>query len=263
MKLLDAPIRLAAGRTLREVMLIGLGVGSVVTAIAIGDHSWNVYVYALSTVLFAMRFFAGRVLYLSLCVGALALQLSCWMLPGVDLARQAPVFLQILGIALLLSGGDLVQRFDDGGRGLGPLRNYWRELSVGQRRHIAWGMHLVGATGGILHHMWFNLEQVHRPVPGWLYLGVAACSVVGILYLWGRAIAAPAAVVLGGLIAWKFAPHLGTAWRQLDGVYPDPTRVPSELYYSAHYTVSGFVVAVLTALIAVPWAARWLRLPLR
>ncbi len=104
----------------------------------------------------------------------------------------------------------------------------------------------------------FNLEKLHLPVPGWLYLGVAACSVVGILYLWGQAIAAPAAVVLGVLIAWQLAPHVGTAWLQLE----DSSAVPPEHDHSAHYTVGGFVAAALSALVALPWAARWLRLPL-
>ena len=261
MKVLDTPIRLAAGRTFREILLIGQGVASVAIATYKGDHSYNVYSYAAVTALFALRFFAGRVVYLSLCVGALALQLSCWMLRGVGFAELWPALLGILAIALLLSGPDLVRRFDDEGRGLGPWRNYWRDLSQAQRRHIAWGMHFVAATGGLLHHTWYNLEELGQPVPTWLYAGVAACSAVGFLYLWGRALAAPAAVVLGAAIAWKLAPHLDGALDLLRG-RPLAEPVPIEVAFSAHYVLTGFACALAMAALALPWAARWLRLPL-
>ena len=261
MRALDTPIRFAFGRTFREILLIGQGVVSVGVAMSRGDHSYNVYSYAAVTVLFALRFFAGRVVYLSLCVGALALQLSCLMLRGVSFADNWPALLGILVIALLLTGPDLVRRFDDEGRGLGLWRNYWRDLSVAQRRHIAWGMHFVGATGGLLHHTWYNLEESRLPVPTWLYLGVAACSAVGFLYLWGRALAAPAAVVLGGLVMWKLAPHLDAAWN-LVRARPAGEVVPIEVAYSAHYVLTGFVCAAAMVALALPWAARWLRLPL-
>jgi hypothetical protein len=261
MRALDTPIRLAAGRTFREILLIGQGVVSVGVAISRGDHSYNVYSYAAVTLLFALRFFAGRVVYLSLCVGALALQLSCLMLSNVSFADSWPAILGILVIALLLSGPDLVRRFDDEGRGLGPWRNYWRDLSMAQRRHIAWGMHFVGATGGLLHHTWYNLEESRIAVPTWLYVGVAACSVIGFLYLWGRALAAPAAVALGGLVMWKLAPHLDAAWNLVHGrAAGEP--VPIEVAYSAHYVLSGFLCAAAMAALALPWAVRWLRLPL-
>jgi hypothetical protein len=260
MKLLDTPIRPAAGRTLREILLIGAGVASVGAAVRIGDQTWNVYVYAAATVLFAIRFYAARVLYLSWCVGALALQLSCLMLPGVTLAQVAPALLGCLGCALLLSGGDLVRRFDDAGRGIGPMRNFWQDLSLGQRRHIAWGMHLVGATSGLLHHMWFNVAATGAQVPGWLYAGIAAAMVIGALYLSGRALAAPATFALGVAIAVKLAPHLGGAWGQLHGRW---TALPPEIAMSAHYAVTALVCAVGCAAIALPWTVRWLRLPWR
>lgn len=258
MKVLDTPVRLAAGRTLRELLLLGNGVVCIGAAIVYGDESWNVYAYAAATFLFAIRFFAARVCYLSWCIGALALQLANSMRMG-SLDEQWLTIVGILVAALALSGSDLVRRFDDEGRGLGPWRNYWRDLTVGQRRHIAWGMHLVGTTGGLLHHMWFNVESLSGGVPTWLYLGVAGASVVGFLYLWGRALAAPAAVVLGATVAWKLYPYVGDAWGALHGRTPSQP-LPPEIWMSAHYTVVGFVCAVATAVIALPWTARWLAL---
>lgn len=258
MRALDTPIRLAAGRTLREIILIGHGVGATVTAVHLGDTSWNIYAYIGATVLFAGRFFAARVLYLSMLLGALALQLAGWMIPHVTLAMKAPVLLQILGCMLLLCGRDLVRRFDDEGRGIGPIRNFWRELSVGQRRHIAWGVHLIGATGGLLHHTWMNVTPQH--VPGWLYAGVAACGVVGFLYIWGRAIAAPAAVLVGTAVAWHLAPHLDGAVQVLR---MRPATVPIEVARSAHYVLVAFACAAGAALIAVPWTFHWLALAVR
>jgi hypothetical protein len=256
MRALDTPIRLAAGRTLREIILIGHGVGATATALYVGDTSWNIYAYVGATALFAGRFFAARVLYLSMLVGALALQLAGVLLPQLTLAMKAPVLLQILGCMLLLCGRDLVRRFDDDGRGIGPIRNFWRDLSLGQRRHIAWGVHLIGATAGLLHHTWMNV----RPVPTWLYAGVAACTVVGFLYIWGRAIAAPAAVAVGTAVAWHLAPHLDGAVQVLR---MHPAAVPAEVARSAHYVLVAFVCAAAAALIAVPWTVRWLALAFR
>lgn len=248
MKGLDTSVRLAAGRTVRELMLIGAGAASIVAAVSMGDRSWNIYAYAATTLLFAIRFFAARVLYLSTCVGALALQLSIWARPGVTFEHQAPVLLQILALCLLLSGGDLLRRFDDHGRGLGPLRNFWRDLSVGQRRHLAWGMHLVGTVGGLLHHTIYNLERARLPVPAWLFVAIAACAAVGLLYLAGRAIAAPAAVVVGAVLAWQLRPQ--------------DVRAP-ELAWTPQYATTACVCAALTAAVALPWAWRWLRLAWR
>lgn len=262
MKVLDTPLGFAAGRTLRELILIGHGVALVVTAIAVGDRTWNVYAYAGVTALFALRCFAGRVIYLSLCVAAMALQVSGLLLAHVTLADQAVTILSILGVSLLLVGGDLIRRFDDEGRGLGPVRNFWRELSVGQRRHLAWGMHLVATTGGLLHHTWYNLEASRIPVPAWLYAGVAAASGVGLLYLWGRAIAAPAAVALGAAVVWRLAPHVDAAWQILDRRYPGEP-VPPEVMFSAHHAIIATACAAATALVALPWAFRWARLALR
>ena len=262
MRILDAPVRLAAGRTVRELVLIGSGVASIAVAIHLGDKSWNVYVYALTTALFAGRFFAARVLYLSMCVGALALQLSCALMPSVTLADKAPVLIQILGLCLLLSGKDLLRRFDDTGRGLGPLRNFWGDLSVGQRRHLAWGMHLVGATGGLLHHMAYNVHNWGSATPLWLDLAVAGCAAVGLLYLSGRAIAAPAAVALGVALVWHLAPRLEDSFTMLEG-RPVDHPVPIEHIVSAHYTIGAAVCAAAAAAIALPWTYRWLRLAFR
>ena len=49
MKVLDTPIRLAASRTPRELLLIGHGAACVAGAIWLGDHSWNIYAYAAVT----------------------------------------------------------------------------------------------------------------------------------------------------------------------------------------------------------------------
>lgn len=258
MRILDTPIRRLAGRTPRELLLIGYGAAATVAAPLLGDDSWNVFAYAGVTILFAARFFAGRVLYLSMCIAAIALQLASWALPAVTLADQAPVFLQIAVCTLLLSGRDLVDRFDDHGRGLGPLRNFWRDLSIAQRRHVAWGIHLVGTTGACLHHMWWNVETIGQPVPAWLYAGVAATTVVGFLYVWGRALAAPAAVAVGGAIAWQLAPHLDAARAIVAGRWP-AEAAPVEIAWSAHLALAGFACAVAAAAIAVPWTVRWIR----
>jgi hypothetical protein len=251
--------RLLLGRTAREWILLVHLAGCIVWSRLGGDESWNVYAYAAVMLLFAIRFFAARVVYLSLAIGALALQLGIWMKPGVTLAHQAPVFLEILGCALLLCGGDLIRRFDEQGRGLGPIRNYWRDMTVAQRRSVAWVAHLIGATGGVLYHLAFSFDARHH-APAWLYAAIAACAAVGFLYLWGRAIAAPATVALGAAVAWRLAPMLDLAYGRL---HHDPRPVPDPVFFAAHYVVVAFATAAGAALIALPWAARWAALAIQ
>jgi hypothetical protein len=244
-------------RTPREIILIVHGLGCAVWAHHLGDTSWNIYAYLGATALFAARFFAGRVLYLSMLIGALALQLSCVLHPRIDLVERAPVLLQILALMFLLCGKELVRIFDDEGRGIGPIRNFWRELSVGQRRHVAWGIHLVGATGGLLHHM-----SPRAATATWVYVAIAATFAVGFLYVWGRAIAAPAAVVVGGAIAWKLAPWVEPAVTLLRGK-PLAHPVAREVWHAPHYVPGAFLLAAAAAIIAIPWTVRWARLALR
>jgi hypothetical protein len=257
MRWLDRPL---GTRTFREWILILHLVGSVVVARLGGDHSWNVYAYAAVGLLFATRFFAARVVYLSLAIGALALQLGIWMQPQVTFAHQAPVLLEILGCMWLLCGPDLVRRFDEHGRGLGPIRNFWRDMTVAQRRSVAWGAHLIGATGGVLYHLAWNFECGHAAAPRWVYPAIGACAAVGFLYLWGRAIAAPATVALGAAIAWRLAPDLGVAIDHLRG---SPRPVPMVALYAPHYVAVAFVTAAGAALVALPWTARWAGLAIR
>jgi len=68
--------------------------------------------------------------------------------------------------------------------------------------------------------------------------------------------------VLGGLVAWKLGPHVDAAWGLVQG-RPAGEPVPIEVAWSAHYALTGFVCALAMAAIALPWAVRWLRLPLR
>jgi hypothetical protein len=121
-------------------------------------------------------------------------------------------------------------------------------------------MHAVGALAGVLHHMVYNLDRSGQPVPTWFYVGIAACAAVGLLYLAGRAIAAPAAVVLGVAIAWRIAPNVGAAVANLRG---HPTVMAPAYGWNVHYTVTACVCAIATAAVALPWAWRWLRLGLR
>jgi hypothetical protein len=266
MRYIDTPIRLAAGRTARELALIASGAGSVVMSQVHEDHSWNVFGYAFVTLAFATRFFAGRVMYLSMCFAALVLQLSSVLLGNVTLADRLPITLFILGHVVVLLGGDLVSRFDDGGRGFGPFRNFWRDLPVSQRRNIAWSGHAVAVLGAMMHHMAFNATSPGHTAPLWIQAGVFVASACGLLYLWGRAVAAPAALAFGVWTAVMMAPHVGGAWQAMQtggGWIVATPGLPWVHVASPHYTVVGFVIAIATAAIALPWTVRWLRLALR
>jgi hypothetical protein len=263
MRYVDTPIRLAAGRTARELALIASGVGSIVSSQLHDDRTWNVFGYALVTLAFTTRFFAGRVMYLSMCFAALTLQLSSVMLGHVTLADRLPITLFILAHVVILLGGDLVVRFDDRGRGFGPFRNFWRDLPVSQRRNIALGAHAVAVLGAMMHHMAFNATSPGHTAPLWIQAGVFVASACGVLYLWGRAVAAPAALAFGVWTAAMLGPHVGGAWDALGGTGGLGSGLPWVHAMSPHYTVVAFAIGIATAAIALPWTIRWARLAVR
>src|SRR5262245_30039557 len=151
MRFVDTPLRRAAGRTPRELLIIGTGVLMVARSIATHDTSWQGPAVALVTAAFAMRFFAARVAAMAVCVSALALGAAWIVDPRLHVAVIAPAIAQFALGLVILASRDLRARFDDDGRGLGPVRNFWRDVPAADRRSIVHVVCAGAATASVLY----------------------------------------------------------------------------------------------------------------
>ena len=259
MRFVDTPIRRAFGRTPRELLVLTTGVLMVAHSIRTHDTSWNGPVTALVTVLFAARVFAARVAALALCVAALALCAAHVIDPAERAADMAPAIAQFgLGI-LVLASRDLRARFDDAGRGVGPLRNYWRELPVADRRSIARVVCAGAATAALLHHAAHGAASWGAPYapPAWLGALVMVACVGGALLFAGRALGLviAAAFAIAALAYLVPLAELGRAARA--GTAADD--VPAWLRVSGSYVDVACVAAAATLGFALPWLGRLIK----
>lgn len=258
MRLVDDPIRRAFGRTPRELLIITVGVLMVVTSIRTHDTSWNGPVTALVTIAFATRFFAARVAALALCVAALALCTPHWVDPQAHVLDLAPLAGQFALGALLLMSRDLRARFDDTGRGIGPLRNFWRDVPERDRRSIARAICAGAATAAILHHgvhaaSWNDSQFT---APWWMTGLVVVAIVAGLLLLAGRA----AGFVVAAGFAIATLALLVPRWVEADhAIHGYEKTVHWWLIASGAYVKCAIPAAAVTLLTTLPWLGRLAR----
>jgi hypothetical protein len=236
---IDRPLARFRGRTLRELVLIVAAV-----ALAIGDksNSWvTTFPFVLLAVMFASRMFPARVLYVSACLSAIALRVGYVLSPEHTLSESALPLAGVGVLAFLACGRDLVRRFDDEGRAVGWFANYWRTLSTSDRRRIAWMSHALSACGAALYFAHCQIGGVSEA--GYLVNGAVACGVAGLLLLWGRAIAAPVTLAIGGYLACRIGPELMTT-----------TDVSTN-----GYLIVAFACASVACVVALPWSVRFVR----
>jgi hypothetical protein len=259
MRFVDSPIRRAFGRTPRELLVLVTGVLMVAHSIRSHDTSWNGPVTALVTVLFAARVFAARVAALALCVAALALCAAHAIDPAERAADMAPAIAQFgLGI-LVLASRDLRARFDDTGRGLGPVRNFWRDLPAGDRRSIARVVCAGAATASLLHHASHGAASWGAPYtpPGWLGALVVLACAGGALLVAGRALGLVIAAGFGAAALAYLVPIAQLARAARAGAAgpgdPDWLRV------SGSYVDVACLCAAATLAFSLPWLVRLAR----
>lgn len=247
---LDRPLRVALGRTPREVLLILLGLGMLATALYRGDRSWNPYGIGLATGLLATRFFAARIIWL--CLVAAASWMWLWIGVAPDMHGAAALALAQFGAALaLLWSRDLRQRYDVGGRELGPLRNFLGGLRPAERA-LAIGVACAGtATGAALH------QAAHANVERFTWVAIALGTLLagGLILLAGRAIGVFLALFAATLTALKLAPGLVDAAHYLRGGSIGAWR---PLLYRPEFTLAAASAAVITVGLATWWLRRML-----
>lgn len=248
--LLDRPLRPALGRTPREVLLILLGLGMLGTALYRGDRSWNPYGIAVATGLLATRFFAARIVWLCLVSAASWM----WLWIGVDPAMRgtaAIALAQFAATLALLWSRDLRQRFDVGGREVGPLRNFLGGLRPADRA-LAIGVACAGTTSAAaLHQAAFaNVETFT-----WVSIALGGWLAAALLLLAGRALGMVLGLFAATLTAVKLAPGLVDAAHYLRGGAIGEWR---PLLYRPEFTLAAASAAMLTALLATWWLRRML-----
>jgi hypothetical protein len=259
MRYVDAPIRRALGRTPRELLLLATGALMVVHSFQVHDTSWNAPVTAIVTAMFAARFFAARVAGLALCTGALALCATGVIDPQEHVRALAPAIAQFAAGFVLLASRDLRARFDDGGRGLGPLRNFWRDIPTADRRSIARVVCAGTATAALLHHASHGAAAWGPPFvpPGWLFELVLLASLGGVLLIAGRGAGFVVAAAFSALALAKLAPLWHDA-RAARGGVPD-AHLAEWLRISGSFVVVATVTAAATLAFTLPWLARLAR----
>lgn len=259
MGFLDHELRWAAGRTPRELVVIGGGLGIIVQDLLDPGPPdvGNLLVYVAATSLFALRFFAARAAAVATCIGAIVQQ---W--PHLRLGEVTPetaAVLPVLGI-LVLASSDLVDRYERAPSRLAWLPNPWAGFTAAETRSLRWASYAAGALAGLLDHtlqiVRARADVLLLPVPWWPRITMLALvgalallclgRAVGALVVWVTALVV---AVLVAPLAWQAEALLG---RWHEGLAPEYTR-------AAHYLSPVLLLATIAALITTPAVMRLLR----
>ncbi len=255
MKVLDTPLRPLLGRTVREVILVAGGLTICAFELDRPTPSpWNLGVFGAGTALFAMRFFAARVVVIGVLLSAIAAQLSALRYGhGWTPADQIhwSVYAMSAGVLLLLSR-DLQERFDFKPSGTGLRLNRWRELPRSHWRASTLLGWLLGILGHFLLRGW---QSAGTMAPSWPLIAIIVC-IAGVLLLFtGRSIVFVITTVLGVAVAYMVIPQIAAAEALLDNSrhLPPPT---SPLWRMApDSALPAAIAAIGTALVSLPYAA--------
>ena len=171
MPIIDSPIRIAGGRTPRELLLIAI----VSYGAYLSFGFWPEFITATGVaLLFALRVPQARPIAVGFCLGWLV---SMAALMGT--AHFDPTNVRILipaGLLLLLTSRDLFERFD-----AAPARfipNVWRDLPSKHWCMMRWGAYSLGVFSALV-------------VPGWLWASAH----------WGMSNTTPTWVLVGIIVA--------------------------------------------------------------
>jgi len=253
MKALDTPLRPLLGRTAREAILVAGGL-----AICVGElrqtpaNPWHVGLFAAGTALFAVRFFAARVVAIGVLLSAIAAHLSA-MRYGAGWV-SAPLFWGVYPMAagvVLLMSRDLQQRFDLAPTGVGFRLNRWRELPRSHWRAST----LLGWLLGLLGHFLLRGWQSSGADPTtWPLLAIVLC-IAGVLLLFtGRSIVFVITAVLGIAVAIAVIPQVAGAETLLHNAFRAPASLDALWRRSPDSALMTAVAAVGVAVVSLPYA---------
>lgn len=214
MKVLDTPIR-PLNRTVRELLLIAGGLAFCAFELTRPDtNPWHLGVFVAGTGLFALRFFAARVVAIGVLLSAMAAHLSGQRYGDgwVQLDLHWGVYAMAAGVLLLMSR-DLAQRFDFAESGPGWRLNRWRELPRTHWRASTLLGWLLGILGHFLLRGW---QGAGDAAPSWPLYAIIGCIACVLLLFTGRSIVFVIAAGIGIAVALAVAPHVGAAEALLD-----------------------------------------------
>jgi hypothetical protein len=177
---LDRPVALARGRTLREILLVSLGLFAIAFELAMPREHGGLFLalYLAGTVAGALRLWPARAFGMGIALGTLAQ----WVVVMPVREWPAYVWLNFLAIGLLASPA-LVARFEGA-----PSRwNPWASLPAGLALRLRLGLYAVGVLVSLLcQQLWWwpgSWSWVASPA----VIALLALSVAGLAL--GRAVA--------------------------------------------------------------------------
>jgi hypothetical protein len=254
MKVLDTPLRPLAGRTLREAIIVGGGLGACAYELRSGSpNPWHLGVFAVGTAMFALRFFAARVVAIGVLLSAIAAHLANlrhtlgWYEPELFWG----VYPMAAGVLLLLSR-DLANRFDFAESGPGWRLNRWRALPRSHWRASVLLGWLLGILGHFLLRAW---QPAGEAAPVWALIAILVC-IGGIFLLFtGRSIVFVITAALGVAVAALVIPQVGAAEALLVGDWT--AARPTSILWNASPSsaLPAALAATGIALVSLPYAA--------
>lgn len=255
MGFLDHELRWAAGRTPRELVIVGGGLGFIFADLLQPGRPdvGNLLVYVAATSLFAARFFAARAAVVATCIGAIVQQ---W--PHLRLGEVTPetaALLPLLGIAVLASG-DLVDRFERAPSRLSWLPNPWAGFTSAETRAMRWACYAAGALAGLLDH---TANMLLTPAPWWPRITMLALVAALALLCLGRAIGALVVWMTALVVAVLAAPLAWQAEAVLARTGAGMSALPPTYHSAAMYLGPVLLLATTAVLVTSPAVLRLLR----
>lgn len=253
MRVIDAPLSLARGRTPRELLLLSIGVGYCAYELTSAAPCWpNVAMYALATIAFAVRFFPARALGVGVALGALAQRLPALRHDWLEL--QTPHTWIAFGVIAILASSDLEARYERAPSRIAWLPNAWAELPAKDMRVLRWCAYSIGALAAGLGFTW-GLPLADTGVDPVLSIAVIG-ALVGLLALLaaGRAPALLLVPVVCVPIALALASQIPGAEASIAGDYVP--LLDYGMWRWPAFVLPGTALALLATALALPYAVR-------
>lgn len=254
MKALDTPIEAFAGRTAREALLV-CGFAAICGFELLRQHTnfWHLGVYLTFTGLFAVRFFAARVVAIGVLLSALAAHVANarygtgWE-PTAGVHWIVYVF---AGGVVLLMSRDLAERFDYAESGPGWRLNRWRNLPRSHWRAAT----VLGWSLGTLGHFLLRAWQMSGEAGStWALIAIVSCIVLVFVLFTGRSIVFLLSAALGIFVLSAAYPHVVESEAFIRNALTNPRPGHAMWGAAPGEALPVAIAAGATALVALPYA---------
>ncbi|MCA9673348.1 MAG: hypothetical protein KC503_47495 [Myxococcales bacterium] len=248
---LDRP--LLAGRTARELLLVGGALTVTIAQLARSGLSGNVgnlVVYLAFAAALWLRFYAARALLVGLVVAAMAQvlpQLRAHHAPLLMLAAHKGLVLAWVGGLLLLCSRDLVARYDRAPSRHRPFPNFWAAVDPRDARWLRGCGYALAACIGASVSIW----RLSAAPPAWLLPVIVALSVAVALLCLGRAVVLVVLPLMSLVVVLLFASVVGVAEAQLSSRY-----YAWGLIGAPAHVLPAMIAAAAAGLLALPYSLR-------